>query len=78
MSKEQDLVCIFSGSPVNAEMIKEILDDNGIAANFKNQYMGTIAPWYVSGGGASPAEVEVFIKDETLARSFVEEFHKSA
>lgn len=77
MSKETDLVCIFSGSPADAEMIKEILNDNGIAANLRNKYMSSIAPFYVSAGGVSPAEVEVFAKDENEARLLVEEFHKS-
>jgi len=78
MKEGTDLVMVYAGSPVDAEMIKEILEDYGIPVNIKNQLMGTIAPWQVSGGGASPAEVEVFTKDKEQALLLIEEFHKSA
>ncbi|MGB5990608.1 MAG: DUF2007 domain-containing protein [Marinifilaceae bacterium] len=78
MSIKNDLVCIFAGSPMDADIIKQILDDNGIASNLRNGLMSSIAPMYVSGGGVSPAEVEVFTKDEKKARLLVDEFNKSA
>ena len=78
MKTEKDLVCIFAGNPIDADIIKQILDDNSIASNLKNGLMATIAPMDVSSGGAFPAEVEVFVKDEKEARLLVEAFHKSA
>jgi len=78
MKEGTDLVMVYAGSPVDAEMIKEILEDYGIPVNIKNQLMGTIAPWQVSGGGVSPSEVEVFTKDKEQALLLIEEFHKSA
>jgi len=54
------LIVIFSGNPAEAGIVVEILNDNGIMASMRNEYMGSIAPWYVSPGGANPTEVELF------------------
>lgn len=78
MKTKNDLVCIFAGSSMDADIIKQILDDSEIASNLRNGLMSSIAPMDVSSGGAFPAEVEVFLKDEKEARLLVEAFHKSA
>ncbi len=74
---DSDLVVIFSGNYVDSEIIKEILGDNGITTNLKNELMGTIAPWQVSAGGFEPVEVEVFVKDKEKALELINAFHKS-
>lgn len=74
---ESDLIVVFRGNPVDSEIIKEILDDNGITTNLKNELMGTIAPWQVSPGGFKPVEVEVFVKDKEKALELINAFHKS-
>ena len=72
-----ELKVIFSGSPMDAGVVKEILEDNGIKANLRNELMGTIAPWHVSAGGMDPVEVEVLGKDEEKALALVQEFKNS-
>ncbi len=71
-----DLIVIFSGNPIDAEMIKEMLLDNGIPAHLKNQLMGSIAPWHVSAGGFEPVEIVIMKKDEEKARRLIDEFNK--
>ncbi len=73
---DSELIVVFKGNPMDSEVIKEILMDNGIKANLKNQLMGTIAPWHVSAGGIDPVEVEVLMKDKEKALGLIGEFNK--
>ncbi|MDX5586465.1 MAG: DUF2007 domain-containing protein [Aureibaculum sp.] len=70
------LIVIFEGNSIDSEVIKEILIENGINANLKNQLMGTIAPWQVSAGGFEPVKVEILSKDKDQALELIEEFKK--
>lgn len=74
---DSELIVVFKGNPMDSEVIKEILMDNGIEANLKNQLMGTIAPWQVSAGGIDPVEVEVLVKDKEKALDLIAAFNKS-
>ncbi len=74
--KTDELICVFKGNPIDSEIIKEILFDNGIIANIKNQLMGIIAPWHVSPGGFDPIEIQVLMKDREKALRLIEEFNK--
>ncbi|MDM8161770.1 DUF2007 domain-containing protein [Labilibaculum sp. K2S] len=71
-----DLIVIYSGSPIDSEIIKDILTENGIAVNIKNELMGTIAPWHVSAGGINPVEIVIFAKDKEQALRLIKEFNK--
>lgn len=71
---KSDVVTIYYGQPMEAEMIKEMLGDNAIVANVKSQLLSQLVPFQVSGGGASPAEVEVLAKDEPAARKLLDEY----
>jgi len=72
-----DVVTVFSGNPMDAEIIQEVLTDNGIIAHMKNQLMGSIAPWQVAAGGFDPVELEVLQKDEKKALDLINEFKKN-
>lgn len=71
------LIVVFKGNPIDSEIVKDILNDNGIMSNLKNQLMGTIAPWHVSPGGFEPVEVEILLKDKEKALKLLDEFIKS-
>lgn len=75
--KDTDLIVIYRGNPVDSEIIKDILTDQGIIVNLKNQLMSTIAPWYVSAGGIDPVVIEIFARDKEKALALIEEFNKS-
>ena len=74
--KDDDLILIYSGNPIDSEIIKDILTDNGIAVNVKNELMGTIAPWHVSAGGINPVELQVLAKDKEEALRLINDFNK--
>jgi ABC-type dipeptide/oligopeptide/nickel transport system ATPase subunit len=59
------------------EMIKNILEDNGIYAFIKNEYIGSIAPWYISAGGGP--SISVFISKEYYKKAItlIEEFESN-
>jgi hypothetical protein len=42
---EELLVAVFSGSPWEAELVKGLLESNGIPASLKDGMMATIAPY---------------------------------
>lgn len=73
---KSELTSVFQGSPMDAEIIKEILADHGIQAYLRNELMGTIAPWHVTPGGFDPVEIEVSSADLEKARELIEEFNK--
>ena len=72
------LIIIFEGKPMNADLIKQVLNDNGIDACLKDQLMGTIAPWQVSAGGFEPVKVEILEEDKEKALKLIDEFNKSS
>ncbi len=65
---------VFSGSWVDAEMLKTLLVDNGIKVYLYDEYMGAIAPWNAAGGGAAPVRVVVSDSDYEKARAVVTRF----
>ncbi len=74
---DSKVIVVFKGSPMDSEIIKDILNDNGIIATLNNQLMGTIAPWQVSNGGFEPVEVEILEKDKDKALLLIEQFNES-
>ena len=74
--ENDELITIFSGNPVDAEMINQLLNDNNIETLIKNQLMGTLAPWQVTAGGHAPVEVVVHERDAGKAKNLIEEFYK--
>ncbi len=52
------LVEVFAGTPWEAELIKGLLDSNGIQSTLKDGVMGTLAPYL------SP-EVAVLVNEES-------------
>ncbi len=77
MEKDTNLIEIYRGNSVNSEIIKDILNDNGIIASLKNQLMGSIAPFYVAAGGIDPVGVEIFARDREKSFALIEAFNKS-
>ncbi len=75
--KDSDLIVIYTGNPIDSEMIKNFLTDQGIAANLRNQLMGTIAPWQISASGFEPVEIEIFARDKEKALRLIKEFNKN-
>jgi hypothetical protein len=67
------LVSVFNGTPIEVEMLCQVLKDNGIEASMKNQLIGMVAPHHTMDG----ADVLVMEKDKEVALKWVEEFKKA-
>lgn len=71
-----DTVEIFSGTVYQAEMIKNLLENEGIYAYIKDEIIGTIAPWHL-GPGPGAVTVVVSALDYDRAKILVDEYEKS-
>jgi len=69
---------VFNGNDWEASMVKSLLANAEIEAFTKNETMGSLAPWYVSGGGAGSVKVIVSNVDFNRAKEVVAEFEKTA
>lgn len=76
-NKENNLVEIFAGSPIEASIVRSLLSDSEIEAFLKDENMGVIAPWQVSAGGASPVKVIISSLDYAKAKSIIEGYYSN-
>ncbi len=74
---EIEPVEIFSGTIWEAGMLKSLLEDAEIEAFLKDEFTGTMAPWYTAGGGAGAVKVIVSSSDYKQAEAIVDEFNKN-
>ncbi len=70
-------VVVFSGSPMEVAMIQSLLEDNEIVSFLKDEFIGTIAPWYSEGGGAGSVKIVVADSDVEKTRQVIEEYYKN-
>ena len=74
---DSTMIVIYRGKPMDAEIVKEILEDNGIMANLNNQILGTLVPWQVTPGGLDPVEVVIMSENKEKALELIEAFNQS-
>ena len=69
MNSNQEIfpVEIFDGNDWEASLVKSLLDNAEIESFIKDEKMGVLAPWNVSGGGAG--SVKIFVSSADLARA---------
>ena len=72
--KDDELIEIYSSSPLEAQMVNSLLQDAEIDTYIKDELMGSIAPWYVAGGGAGAVKIVINSRDYDKARAIVDQF----
>jgi len=77
-SSSKSIISIFSGDSIEAKIVSELLSDYGIQTNLKNEIMGTLAPWQISGGGTAPVEVEILASDQEKALKLIQDFQNNS
>ena len=77
MKNKLELVEIFAGELWQAEMIKEMLEDNGIQAYLGNELMGNIAPWIVTPGGAASVKLNISTSDYVRSKELIDELNSN-
>ena len=72
------LSIIYAGNIVQADLLKCLLEGEGIQVFLQDEILGMVAPWYVAAGGAGAVKVAIANSDVDKARPIVEEFVKSS
>ena len=69
--KSEEFSIAFEGKSVDAEFVKNILDENEIECFLKDDTMGHLFPLFVTHGGINPVKVFVFQKDIDEAKKII-------
>ncbi len=75
--KEIKMVEVFSGTTLQAEMVKSLLENAEIKAFVKDGIMGTLNPWHTAPGGAGSVPVFVSNLNFDNAKHIVNEYEKN-
>lgn len=70
-------VKVFSGTYLQCEMVRSLLENAGIESYLKDELLGTIAPWWAEPGGAGAVKVFVSTENEAQATLVVEQYEKN-
>jgi hypothetical protein len=68
-----DFCVVYSGNIVQADILKSVMEGEGIEAFLEDEFIGMIAP-YVSPGGAGAVKVVVLKSRLDRARAIVKDF----
>lgn len=74
MAVENEPVEIFAGSSWEAEMVKSLLENEGITGFLLNE-VGTVFPFDISETGEGAVKVMVDNKDYVTARTVVDQYN---
>jgi hypothetical protein len=81
MTEQEDLKLVFTGSNVEANYIKSILEDNNIGALVRNTLRESLAAGWVSGAPEDSSRVFVtedhFEKAELLVKQYIDTREKT-
>ena len=77
MDNKDNLEHLYTGTEININVLKEILDDNQIPSLIKNNMNSGLAAGF--GGGYMEAESSIFVSSKDLdeSKNILEEFLKS-
>jgi hypothetical protein len=67
-------VIVYSGSIVDADLLRCLLDGEGIQSYLKDEMVGMVAPYVAGPGGAGAVKVVIDKEDLERARPIVDDF----
>ena len=76
--QETDFALVYSGNIAQVDLLKCVLEGEGIQAFLPDEFIGTIAPYTASAGGVGPVKVIVAKSNVREARLIVEDFVNTA
>ncbi len=77
MSDHESLKNVFTGSVLEADFIKSLLEESGIGAMVRNTMGESLVAGWVSGGPDDAGLVYVIESHEQEAKKIIEEYFKS-
>jgi len=78
IDRKNDIVEVFAGSPIEADIVSSMLSDANIKSFLKDEHMGSIAPWHVAAGGAGAVKIIINSENYAKAKAIIEEFRKNS
>jgi hypothetical protein len=73
---QEEFSVVYAGNIVQADLLKCLLEGQGIQVFLQDEVLGKIAPWYAAAGGAGAVKILIAKSDVDKARKTVEEFVK--
>ena len=77
MNNQDELVQVYTGSVVESNYIKELLEENGIGAMVRDTLSESMVAGWASGAPEDSALVFVARHDEVAARKFIGEYKRN-
>lgn len=77
MNESDDLKNVFTGSVIEADFIRSLLEESGIGAMVRNTMGESLVAGWVSGGPEDAGLVYVIESHEQEAKKIIEEYLKS-
>ena len=74
MPTEHAAVIVYSGNIADADLLRCLLDSEGIASYLQNEVVGKVLPYVVEPGGVGAVKVLVAVEDLEKAKPIVEEY----
>lgn len=74
MNEHEGLVMVFTGSVLEADFIKSLLEESGIGAMVRNTMGESLVAGWVSGGPEDAGLVYVIENHEEEAKKIIEEY----
>jgi hypothetical protein len=75
--EEESLEVIYYGNSWRADLVKCLLEGQGINVFLQDETLGKLLPWYTAAGGAGAVKVLVAESEIEAARPIVDDFMKS-
>jgi len=75
MGKGNNLILVYTGAEINADLLKEQLEEIGVAALIKNDFQSGITVGFV---GGVPSAIDLYIQESDLkkAEQIILEFNR--
>ena len=74
---ESEAVEVYRGTIWQAEMVKSLLNDEGIEAYLKDEVNGTMFPFMVAAGGSGSVTIVVSEEDADKALRIIERYESN-
>ena len=78
MNTDDAWVIVYSGTIIEADLLRSVLESEGIESLLENEVMGTIASPYIAAGGVGAVRVVVAGGDREHAKRIADDFCNQA
>jgi hypothetical protein len=73
---EIEPISIYTGSLFDVQMLKNLLENEGIESFLKDEFIGTIAPWYILPSVTGSVTLVISTSDYDKAQMILKQFER--